>query len=82
MEGTVTEFEAAVNAVYTHETAGTDTDNHSTREEVRIDLRHTHLPRLADAGAVDYDRRHGTIRFTDSPALEEWVDHAQYKEFD
>lgn len=82
MDGAVAEFEAAVNAVYKYEAAGADTDDHASWEEIRIELHHTHLPRLADAEIVDYDPRHGTIRFTGHPALEEWVDHARYKELD
>lgn len=81
MNGTVAEFEAAANAVYRYEAAGSDGDD-SSRKDVRIALHHSHLPHLADAGVIDYDRRHGTIRFTGSPALEEWVEHAQYKELD
>jgi hypothetical protein len=81
MDGTVAEFEAAVNAVYRYEVAGSDGDG-SARENVGIALHHSHLPHLADAGVIDYDRRHGTIRFTGSPALEEWLEHAQYKELD
>lgn len=76
----VAEFEAAVDGVYEYEAAGTDTGDHATRENIKIELHHNHLPRLANAGVVDYDRRHGTIRFTGNPALEEWVEHAHYKE--
>ncbi|WP_135830388.1 DUF7344 domain-containing protein [Halorussus halobius] len=32
------------------------------REAVRIDLHHVHLPRLVDAGVVDYDRDAGVAR--------------------
>lgn len=37
---------------------GTDRD----RECVEIELRHTHLPKLAAVGMVEYDRRNGTVR--------------------
>lgn len=32
------------------------------RSEIRIDLTHNHLPRLADAGLVEYDRDTGSVR--------------------
>ena len=82
MEGEVAEFDAAVNAVYKYGAAETGTDDHPTREDVKIELHHTHLPRLTDAGVIDYDRRQGTIRLTDSPTLEEWLEHARDKEID
>lgn len=37
-------------------------------ERVRLDLRHVHVPKLADADAVDvqYDESRGTLRLTDA----------------
>jgi hypothetical protein len=32
-------------------------------EQVRLRLVHTHLPKLADRGWLDYDRRSGDIRY-------------------
>lgn len=32
------------------------------RERVEIELRHTHLPKLAAVGMVEYDQRSGTVR--------------------
>jgi hypothetical protein len=81
MNGGVAEFEAVANAVYRYETAGEDGSD-TTRKAVRIGLHHVHLPRLADAGVIDYDRRQGTIRFAGHPGIEEWVEHARYKELD
>lgn len=34
------------------------------RKRVYVSLRQSHLPRLADAGVVEYDRDRGTIRAT------------------
>ncbi|AGB39221.1 DUF7344 domain-containing protein [Natronococcus occultus] len=34
------------------------------RERVRIELYHTHLPKLADRGLIEYDDRSGTVRWT------------------
>jgi DNA-binding transcriptional ArsR family regulator len=48
-----------------------------TREEtraVRADLRHVHLPALADAGLVEYDADDGTAAATSHPALRDsWL---------
>ncbi|WP_255167583.1 DUF7344 domain-containing protein [Natrononativus amylolyticus] len=37
------------------------------RTAVAIDLSHNHLPKLADRGVVDYDRRSGAVRWTTPP---------------
>lgn len=39
------------------------------RERIATELVHTHLPKLADALFIEYDRRSNTIRYTDPPAL-------------
>lgn len=52
VDSNVVELEAAVNAVYTYETAGTETDDQASREAVRVSLHHTLLPRLGDAGVL------------------------------
>lgn len=80
--GDVVEFEAAVNAVYKYETAGMEAGDHSSRENVGITLHHNHLPRLANEGILDYDRRHGTIRFTGHPTLEDWIGHDRLQELE
>ena len=80
MDSPVAEIDAAVNAVATYEASHPNTDTPPTQENIEIDLQHRHLPKLANAGIIDFDPRHGTIRYTGTPALEEWVDHAQYKE--
>ena len=82
MERDVIELEAAADAVCKYEAAGTDTSDQPAQETIQLELHHSHLPRLAKAGLVDYDPRQGTIRFTGSPAIEEWLEHARYKELD
>ena len=79
-EGDVAEFAAAVNAVSRYEAAGTETDDAASREDVKIELHHDHLPRLSKAGVLDYDERQGTIRFTGHPPLEAWVETARNEE--
>ena len=46
------------------------------REEITADLHHTHLPRLAGAGMIDYDRRTKAVRYVGRPSFDEWVDLA------
>lgn len=82
MDGDVAEFEAVANAVWNYERADTDSDNQLALETIRAKLHHSHLPKLSEAGVIDYDRRQGTIRFTPTPPLEEWVEHAEWKELD
>lgn len=82
VDGNVVEFETAVNAVYQYEVGGAEPDDDVPRENVRIDLHHVQVPRLVEAGILEYDRRQGTIRFRGDPALEEWAEHARYKELE
>lgn len=39
------------------------------RETVAIELRHTHLPQLSQAGLVDYDPRTGDVRYAHPPTI-------------
>lgn len=41
--------------------------------DVEITLYHSSLPRLADAGLVDYDARSKTVRSRTTAPIEEWV---------
>ena len=82
INGSVAELDAAANAVYKYETACSDEYEDATRETIKISLHHNRLPQLEDAGIVDYDTRQGTIRFTEDPTVEEWIDHAHHKEID
>lgn len=50
------------------------------RVEVRTALRHIHLPKLADAGVIEHDVRSETVRYWRQPSVEEWLEHARYKE--
>lgn len=57
-----------VDAVVERESPRPGPANHRTR--VEIDLTHVHLPRLADAGVVEYDPVAGTVQYTPSKTLE------------
>ncbi|WP_224332604.1 DUF7344 domain-containing protein [Haloprofundus halobius] len=39
-----------------------------------VSLRHVHLPKLDDIGALSYDEQEGTVEQTESPILHDWVD--------
>jgi hypothetical protein len=46
-----------------------------SHESVVIGLQEKHLPKLAAAGVVDFDRRSGTVRYRGQPTVEKWVEH-------
>lgn len=46
-------------------------------ERVRISLHHAHLPKLDDAGVVDYDSHEQTVEYLGSPPLERWLDQIE-----
>ena len=56
------EFEALVDVVAVREGDETGVVDVGDRERVRISLYHWHLPKLADAGLVEYDRESGRVR--------------------
>ena len=43
---------------------------------VRTDLVEVHLPRLDEAGILDFDRRSESVRYWGQPTLEKWAEHA------
>lgn len=60
--------------------AGIDDGRPEGIERTTEELRRHHLPKLDDAGIVEYDRRSDTVRYHAQPSLEEWLEHAEYKE--
>ncbi len=50
------------------------------RLHVATSLQHAHLPKLEEAGIVEYDQRSETVRYWHQPSLEEWLEHAFHKE--
>ena len=44
------------------------------REELAIQLQHTHLPKLADHGVVDFDHRTGTVQYHPDEQVETVLD--------
>ncbi|MFB6164138.1 MAG: hypothetical protein ABEJ31_03170 [Haloarculaceae archaeon] len=47
------------------------------RERMAIDLHHRHLPKLAEAGLIDYDPRSHTARYWGQPSVEKWAEHVR-----
>jgi len=45
------------------------------RDRVTRALHHVHLPKLDDAGVVDYDARSRTVRYWGHPVVEEYLLH-------
>jgi len=82
MDGEVTELEGVVEAVYACEAAGADSGDAPPRQRIRTDLHHMQLPTLEQANVIEYDHRQGTIRFSGLPSIEEWLEHARYRELD
>ncbi|SIR86956.1 hypothetical protein SAMN05421858_4198 [Haladaptatus litoreus] len=46
----------------------------TTPEQVRILLIHTHIPKLADYGVIEFDRRNKDIRYRDGTKLEDFLE--------
>ena len=54
-----------------------DVDPSETSEEaVRTALVEEHLPRLDDAGVLDFDARSESVHYWGHPTLEKWAEHA------
>ncbi|MFC6718879.1 hypothetical protein ACFQGT_14650 [Natrialbaceae archaeon GCM10025810] len=74
----VSSLDDLVDGVLTYEVIEGDVEDHRTT--VRTSLQHVHLPKLEDAGIVEYDPRSETVRYWTQPSLEEWLEHAHHKE--
>ncbi len=55
------------------DSAGESTDN----ERLAVSLHHTHLPKLADAGVVEYDPRSEVVRYRGGDVVTDWVELAR-----
>jgi DNA-binding transcriptional ArsR family regulator len=68
-------FEQAVRHVV--ERVSVQDGEQPNRNEVEVSLQHKHLPRLADAGVLEYDLRSQTIRYRPDERLEELLERIQ-----
>lgn len=64
---TVDELTGHIMTVENQEREGRLPDDH--RRTIKIALHHTHLPVLAEHGAVKYDQRNGTVTLSDGPEI-------------
>lgn len=55
-------------------TSVSGSDRQRDREELATELTHTHLPKLADYGVVEYDRRSGAVRYHADEQIEALLD--------
>ena len=67
--GGAVQIDALVDHLFQAEPAAAD-DRQSSRDQLAIELYHSHLPKLADQGIVDYDRERGTIEYRPDDHLE------------
>jgi DNA-binding transcriptional ArsR family regulator len=92
--GTI-DFRGLVEAVSTHEAeteveepAIEDRARAPRRQRVARALHHDDLPRLAEAGLIEYDRWYGEIRYNRDDRLDDWLartvedEHAQHDNHD
>lgn len=49
-------------------------DSDTTRDQLEISLHHTHLPKLHDAGVIEYDPQRETIRYHAPDIVEELLE--------
>ncbi|MCL7416417.1 MAG: hypothetical protein M8354_01070 [Halalkalicoccus sp.] len=78
-EGNAMTVEQLTRSVRRMEGSGIDED---APKRVAEDLRERHIPELVATDAVEYDERSETARYHSVPSLEEWLEHAEYKEID
>lgn len=67
-EGDVASIVELIDYVVVHEAESVDD---LTSDEVAIALYHKHLPKLADAGLIEYDARSRTVRYRGDGAIGE-----------
>jgi hypothetical protein len=55
-------------------------DEYPGRDHVQTTLHHIHIPKLVDAGLIDYDARNQEIRYWGSDRLERWHERIQNRD--
>jgi len=54
------------------------TETEAERERLALHCHHQHLPKLDEAGLIEYDPRSNAVRYWGQPTLEKWLDHARH----
>lgn len=65
-------FEAATKHIVTE--VGREMGKQPNHDDIQVDLQHHHMPKLADAGIVDYDIRSQVMRYHGNAALEDLLE--------
>lgn len=73
-------FEAATKAVVT--AIARKQGYQPNHDDVQSSLRHHHIPKLADAGVIDYDSQTQTIRYRENERLETVYERVEEFEID
>lgn len=70
-------FEEIIERVATWETETTSEElDEQTKQNIRINLYHSHLPKLEDSGIIKFDYQSGTISLRDLPdTTEKFIDY-------
>ena len=53
-------------------------DDERDRRRLALNCHHRHLPKLDDAGLIEYDPRSNTVRYWGQPTLEKWLEHLDH----
>jgi len=62
-----------VDQLYRAESAAAD-DRQMSRDQLAIQLNHSHLPKLADHGVIEHDHERGTIKYRPDDQIEAVLD--------
>ncbi|WP_254544356.1 DUF7344 domain-containing protein [Halomarina pelagica] len=73
----VVTLDALCERLYEHAAREPETDPERDRRRLAIRLHHTILPRLDEAGLLEYDPRRGRIRYADRPTVESLLDEIE-----
>jgi DNA-binding transcriptional ArsR family regulator len=52
-------------------------DRRPARGNIEVEILHVHLPKLADAGVVEYDERSRQVRYWGNDRLERWLERTE-----
>jgi hypothetical protein len=68
----------APSVVTVDEIAASLTDDDAARRRLALNCHHRHLPKLDEAGLIEYDARSNAVRYWGQPTLEKWLEHVSH----